>query len=403
MVFIPPYKRLQKKMDDSTFQPHYCIIFSLYIRYKFSIILGYWYTMDEQIFAAITGTGSYIPTRRIPNDAFLDRTFLNPNGEPYERSNEEIVNKFEKITGIKERRYASDGVLASDMAASAGEKALTHAGINGEKLDYIIVAHNFGDVRADNPKVDMVPSLASRVKHKLAIDNPNCIAYDLPFGCPGWVQGLTQANYYIKSGDAQRALVIGSETLSRVCDPHDRDSMIYADGAGATVLEATTDGHAVGILSHAARSDANPEADYLTMDTSFGDSEDDNLYLKMEGRKLYQYALKQVPKVVKKSLDKAELSVEDVDKVLIHQANAKMDEGILKRLLQLYDISATPPDLMPMTISWLGNSSVATIPTMHDLIRRNKMDGHRISPGDIVVFASVGAGMNVNSIVYKNP
>ena len=232
--------------------------------------------MDEQIFAAITGTGSYIPTRRIPNDAFLDRTFLNPNGEPYERSNEEIVNKFEKITGIKERRYASDGVLASDMAASAGEKALTHAGIDGEKLDYIIVAHNFGDVRADNPKVDMVPSLASRVKHKLAIDNPNCIAYDLPFGCPGWVQGLTQANYYIKSGDAQRALVIGSETLSRVCDPHDRDSMIYADGAGATVLEATTDGHAVGILSHAARSDANPEADYLTMDTSFGDNEDDN-------------------------------------------------------------------------------------------------------------------------------
>lgn len=357
--------------------------------------------MNKQPAAVITGTGCYIPPEKVPNSAFLEHTFLDANGKPYDRSNEEIIEKFEAITGIRERRYAPDELLASDMAALAAEEALDDAELDKETLDYIIVAHNFGDLRADNPKVDMVPSLASRVKQKLAIDNPQCIAYDLPFGCPGWLQGLIQANYYIQSGDARQVLVIGSETLSRVCDPHDRDSMIYADGAGATVLGATPGGEPVGILSHAARTDTNPEADYLTMGRSFNDTADDHLFLKMQGRKLYQYALKRVPGVVKRSLDQAGLSVKEVSKVLIHQANAKMDEAILQRLLKLYNISEVPPALMPMTISWLGNTSVATIPTLLDLIRRNKLDSHHISSGDILVFASVGAGMNVNALVYK--
>ena len=106
------------------------------------------------------------------------------------------------------------------------------------QLDYILVAHNFGDVTEDNRRSDFVPTLAARVKHKLGIENPTTIAYDLPFGCPGWLQGVIQADYYLRSGDAKRVLVIGAETLSRVCDPHDRDSMIYADGAGAILLEA---------------------------------------------------------------------------------------------------------------------------------------------------------------------
>ena len=140
-----------------------------------------------------------------------------------------------RSTGIEERRFADDSMLASDMGASAAEDALTMSGFDRENLDYIIVAHNFGDVRADNPRVDMVPSLASKVKHHLGIKNPYCVAYDLPFGCPGWLQGVIQATYYIHSGDAKSALVIGTETLSRICDPHDRDSMIYADGAGGAL------------------------------------------------------------------------------------------------------------------------------------------------------------------------
>src|SRR5699024_9024993 len=229
-------------------------------------------------------------------------------------------------------------------------------------LDFIILAHNFGVVRANNVKVDMVPNLAARVKQHLIIANPFCIAYDLPFGCPGWLQGIIQADYFLKSGDASRALVIGAETLSRVCDPHDRDSMIYADGAGATILEAFTSSEPAGILAHSARTDTGSQAYYLNMNTSSNPEHDDTLYLKMKGHKLYQYALSHVPNLVKKSLDKAGITIKEVDKLLIHQANTKMDRAILNRILNLYDCPKCSEDLMPMTLSWLGNSSVATVP-----------------------------------------
>lgn len=351
----------------------------------------------------ITGTGSYIPTQRVPNADFMGRTFLDANGEPFDKSNEEIIQKFSEITGIKERRYAADDMLASDMGAEAGKEALASAGIEADELDYIIVAHNFGDIQPDNPRVDMVPSLGSRVKNKLGATNASCIAYDLPFGCPGWLQGVIQCDYFLRSGDASACLVVGTETLSRICDPHDRDSMIYADGAGATVLESRNLMESVGILSHSARTDAEEQAYFLRMAPSFNSECDDTLYLKMDGRKLYQYALTNVPGVVKSSLDKAHLTFDDVHKVLIHQANAKMDAAILQRLGKLYDKKEISEDLMPMTISWLGNSSVATVPTLLDLILRKKMDGHDISSGDNIVLASVGAGMNINSVVYKMP
>lgn len=359
--------------------------------------------MNKEIYAVITGTGSYIPARTIPNSHFLNNTFFDQQGKPYDRSNEEIIQKFEEITGIKERRYATDDILASDMAAIAGEQALGDADIDPETLDYIIVAHNFGDIRADNLKVDMVPTLASRVKAKLHINNPYCIAYDLPFGCPGWLQGMIQANCFIKSGEASKALIIGSETLSRVCDPHDRDSMIYSDGAGATILEGRQSNTPVGILASAARTDTNPQAYYLCMNTSCKPKPDDTLYLKMEGHKLYQYALKNVPGIVKSTLDKAEYHIDDIDKVLIHQANEKMDNAILDRIAKLYDRTICAKEMMPMIISWLGNSSVATVPTLHNLIRREEVENHTIEAGNNIVFASVGAGMNINSLVYKVP
>src|SRR5690606_26513792 len=130
---------------------------------------------------------------------------------------------------IAERRYVTDGLVTSDIAYFAALSAIESAAIDKESLDYIIVAHNFGDVRHDNNRSDIVPSIASRVKQKLEIENPRTVAYDVTFGCPGWLQGIIQADYYIKSGDARRVLVIGAEVLSRVCDPHDRDSMLYAD------------------------------------------------------------------------------------------------------------------------------------------------------------------------------
>lgn len=351
----------------------------------------------------ITGTGSFIPEMVVPNDAFLYAEFFEKSGKKLYKHNSTIINQFQSITGINERRYASPNQNASDLAALAAREAVTASGIDQEKLDYIIVAHNFGDVAFETNRTNQVPALASRVKALLGIRNPACVAYDLPFGCPGWVEGIIQANYYIRSGDAKKCLVIGTETLSRVIDPHDRDSMIFSDGAGAAILEAPASGNHNGVLSHKTETHAADYIPVLNMGSSCSpfDEAKDNLYIKMEGRKVYEFALSHVPAVIKGALDKAGVSIEAVRKVLIHQANEKMDTAILARLFHLYGQTNIPEDIMPMTISWLGNSSVATVPTLLDLLLKGRLEGHTVKEGDIVVLASVGAGMNINAIVYR--
>ena len=356
----------------------------------------------KNIFAVISGTGSYIPTHIVHNEDFLKNEFYDPEGKKYEISNEDIINKFEKITGISERRYVTDNLVTSDISFFAAKKALESANVSGEDLDLIIAAHNFGDVKSDNKRTDIVPTIASRVKHKLKINNPNTIAYDLPFGCPGWLQGVIQASIYIRSGEAKKVLVLGAETLSRISDPHDRDSMIYADGAGATVIEAIQRDEPVGILSHSTKTNTLEHGFLLRMDKSYNPLyKGSELFLKMNGHKLYEYALRTVPLVVKESLDKIGLSIEDIYKVFLHQANEKMDSAILKRLFNLYGIKEIPEDVMPMTISWLGNSSVATLPTLYDLFCIGKLKNQCSKKGNNIVFASVGAGMNINAMVYK--
>lgn len=359
--------------------------------------------MNGTIYSVITGTGNYIPTQCIKNENFLSNEFYDSDGKKLEKTSLEIVDKFLEITTIAERRYVTDNLVTSDIAYFAAAKAIKSANIDKEELDYIIVAHNFGDVRKDNKQLDIVPSLAARVKHKLEIENPNDIAYDLPFGCPGWLQGIIQADYFIKSGDAKKILVVGAEALSRVSDPHDRDSMLYSDGAGAVVLEAKKSDKPIGVLAHKTRSDTFLHSQMLYMGKSYKpDKENKNdFFLKMNGRKLYQYALEKVPQAIKDCLEKCNIHVGDISKVLIHQANGKMDNAILKRLYSLYDNVEMPENIMPMTIAWLGNSSVATIPTLLDLILNNKLGTHKINKGDTLVFASVGAGMNINAMIYK--
>ena len=126
-----------------------------------------------------------------------------------------------------------------------------------------------------------------------------------------------------------------------------------------------------------------------------------DLYLKMNGRRLYQYALETVPPAMKACLEKSGYDLTQVKKVLIHQANGKMDDAMLKRLYNLYNIEEAPEDVMPMTVHNLGNTSVATLPTLYDLIIKENMENHEINEGDVLIFASVGAGMNVNAFVYK--
>ena len=351
----------------------------------------------------ITGSGSYIPAIIKKNNDFSNAVFYSDSSEALTAPASEVVEKFKQITGIEERRYADDDMNASDLGALAAKEAIINSGVNPEEIDLLIAAHNFGNVYKHTIQSDAVPSLASLIKHKLQIKNPNCVAFDLLFGCPGWVQGVITADAYFKAGMASKALIVGTETLSRVIDIHDRDSMIFSDGAGATILEYRDSGNEQqGILSSCAQTHALDEVEYINMGCSYYPNSDPAVrYIKMKGRKVYEYAMKYVPAAMKECLDKSGVSIHELKKVFIHQANEKMDDGIIKRLYQLYGIHEVPQLIMPMSIHWLGNSSVATIPTLYDLVKRGSAPPHELQKGDVLLFASVGAGMNINAVCYR--
>ena len=356
----------------------------------------------KNINTVIIGSGSYIPEVIVPNNHFVKHIFYEKDETVVDGNGSEVVEKFKDITGIRERRWVKEGQKASDIATIAAERAITAAGIDRETIDQIILAENFGDVCKDSIQTDQLPSLASRVKNKLGIKNPNCIPYDIIFGCPGWIQGMIQANSFIRSGMAKRCLVIGAETLSRVVDKYDRDTMIFSDGAGATIVEGVESDEKFGIISTAMASHTQEEASYLYLGKSNAPESDPNVrYMKMLGRKIYEYSLMHVPSAMKAALDKSGIPIEGLNKILIHQANEKMDEAIVQRFYKLYKIREVPEKIMPMSIHELGNSSVATVPTLYDMIIKGELPEHKISKGDIVIFASVGAGMNINAFVYK--
>lgn len=350
----------------------------------------------------IIGSGSYLPENIIDGSHFKDSVFFDDNYQKIDKSNEEIINKFTEITEIERRRYLNPELMNSDMATIASERAIEDAGIDRESIDYIIAATNFGEITMDG-QADFMPSLSAIVKHKLGINNPKTVNYDMIFGCPGWVEGMILADTLIKAGRAKTILVVGSDTVSRGCDPYDRNKMIFADGAGAVIVTAT-EREDVGIMNFSTRCYNGEELRYLCNSHSLNpDTDQSKLYVRMMGRKIYEFALKNVPTAIKETIDNANLSIENISKILIHQANAKMDYAIISRLFKLYGIKDYDHNISPMTIQEFGNSSVATIPTMFDLIKRGEMEGHEFQAGNHIVFASVGAGMNINAIVYKLP
>ncbi len=348
----------------------------------------------------ILGTGSYIPKVVTKNEHFLEHEFYSNQGDRFEVDNTEIIAKFQAITGIRERRYAQDDELTSDLGYQAAKNAIEDATIDKESIDYIIFAHNFGDVRKGENQSDLIPSLASKVKNQLEIKNPNCVAYDMIFGCPGWIEAMIQAKAFIQSGMAKNCLVIGGEALSRVVDHHDRDSMIFADGAGACIL-GETQGHGE-ILAHHSQTFAGDETFYLYFDKSNHKENgyDKTRFIKMNGRKVYELAVVNVPEALRVCLEKSGESIENVKKVFIHQANEKMDEAIIKRFYRKFK-KEVPENVMPMNIQTVGNNSVATVPILYDMVRQGVYSEHQLREGDIVIMASVGAGMNINALVYK--
>jgi 3-oxoacyl-[acyl-carrier-protein] synthase III len=332
----------------------------------------------------ITGTGSYIPTEIKKNSDFTNQMFYTEDKTAIKLEPHILIDKFQNAT-------------------LAAESAIKSSGIDAETLDLLIVAQNFGDVEKHSVQTDAVPALASRVKHHLKIKNPRCVAYDILFGCPGWIQALIQADAFFKAGVYKKALVIGAETLSRVIDIYDRDSMIFSDGAGAMVIEyKEVNGHQSGLLSSCALSYCLEEAHYINMDHSYASELDSNTrYMKMKGRKVYEFALKYVPQAMKACLDESGFDIKRLKKIFIHQANEKMDEAIVQAMYKLYGYDKAPDNIMPMSIHYLGNSSVATVPTLYDLVLKGKVPHHQIEKGDVILMASVGAGMNINAICYQ--
>lgn len=352
----------------------------------------------------ITGSGHFLPEKIVKNIDFLNYEFYDEQGVRIEKPVEEIIQKFQEITEIEERRYADENLFTSDIAVIAAERAIADAGIDREELDYIVVANNYGDIDPVYRQVDNMPSVATRVKHKLGIKNNHCRPYDMLFGCPGWIEGLILVHHLFQSGTAKKALVIGADTLSRAVDPHDRTAMIFADGAGAVVIEAKESDKKAGIISYDTISDSLDEMTYLLNDKSLKEEyEGSKINIKMRGRKVYEYALRKVPALMKRVIDNSGVNIDDIKKILLHQANAKMDHAMIERLFKLYNIGEIPHNVAPMTVQKFGNSSVATVPTMYDLIAKKQLHNHEFNSGDHIVLGSVGAGMNINAIVYKIP
>ena len=351
----------------------------------------------------ITGTGSAMPSRVITNDYFLDHTFYTKEGKKNEKSTAAIIQKLEEISGIKERRFIPEDEPSVEILFQACSNAIQDTGIDKNKIDGLIVAHNAGNMLPNQVGVfHTVPNLAAVVKNKLGITNHQCHAYDILFGCPGWLQGVIQANRLIESGEATHVLVAGLEIASRLLDPNDVDSLLMADGCGATIV-SKSESKDKGVLAHAMFSHTEEDLNNITLGASLNRETTGHCFFKMNGQRVYKYATTWLPQVIRQALDKVEITPSEVDYFFFHQANAKMLRVIASNLMDLYGITDQQyVDKIPSSISFLGNTSVATIPTLFDLVNKQQMEGFTLKEGQTYVFASVGAGMHCNAVVYKS-
>ena len=349
----------------------------------------------------IKGTGHYLPERVIENSYFLGSRFMDKNGQLNPKPTDQIIEKLETITGIKSRRYVNEDEDSVPLMTRASNQAIQDAGIDKEEIDGIIVSHNAGNMLPGGKGYHTIPNMAALLKHSLGIKNYKCFAYDILFGCPGWIQGMVSAHQSIQMKDARNVLVVGIEVASRFVDIYDLDSMILADGCGATVV-SVTDQTGGGVISYATYSHAQEDVSCIYQSASYNKEVDNFSLFKMNGREVYKYATIWLPRVIKEALDKANLTASDVSMFLFHQANGKMLHAIAHNLAEMYHLkNLTFEGKIPTTIEFTGNTSVATIPNMLSMIRKGELGEFKINEGDIVVFASVGAGMHCNAMVYQ--
>ena len=324
--------------------------------------------VPPQRHSRITGTGSMLPPRRVSNHELAAQ--LAERG--LETSDEWIVER----TGIRARRFADPGVNASDLGVGAARHALEAAGRSPEDVDLIIVATSTPDM--------VFPSTATIIQRKLGIQG--CPAFDLQAVCSGFVYGLSVADAMIRSGAVSCALVIGSEVFSRILDFNDRTTcVLFGDGAGAVVLEASAE---PGILATKLHADGQHMEILCTPGTVSGGQVLGDPLLKMDGQAVFKLAVKVLDEVAREVLEAAGRKAEDIDWLIPHQANIRIMQGTAKKL-------KLPPERVVVTVDEHGNTSAASIPLALDHAVRSG----QVRRGETLMLEGVGGGFTWGAVL----
>ena len=319
-------------------------------------------------YSRITGTGSYLPPNRVTNEALAAQ--LAKDG--IETSDSWIVER----TGIRARHFAADDVACSDLALIAARAALEAAGRRADEVDLIIVATSTPDM--------VFPSTACIVQRKLG--NVGCPAFDVQAVCSGFVYGLTVADAMIRTGTASCALVIGAEVFSRILDFTDRTTcVLFGDGAGAVVLEASKE---PGILATELHADGRHLDILCVPGTVAGGRVLGDPLLKMDGPAVFKLAVGVLDKAARAVLAKAGRGEADLDWLIPHQANIRIMQGTAKKL-------KLPLDKLIVTVDEHGNTSAASVPLALDVAVRSG----RVKPGDTVMLEGVGGGFTWGAVL----
>ena len=319
-------------------------------------------------YSRIAGTGSYLPAQRLTNAALAEQ--LATRG--IETSDEWIVER----TGIQARHFAAPGEVCSDLAVAAARRALEAADCDASSIDLIIVATSTPDM--------VFPSTACIVQQKLGIHG--CPAFDVQAVCSGFVYALTVADSMIRSGAAQKALVIGSEVFSRILDFNDRGTcVLFGDGAGAVVLQASD---APGLIASELHADGRHVGILCTPGHVSGGQVCGDPVLKMDGQAVFKLAVGVLEEVARSVLVKAGRSEADIDWLIPHQANIRIMQGTARKL-------KLSMDKVIVTVADHGNTSAASIPLALDVAVRDR----RIARGDTVMLEGVGGGFTWGAVL----
>ena len=324
-------------------------------------------------FARVAGTGSYLPKLRLTNQDLVER--LAKTG--LETSDEWIKTR----SGISARHFAAENELTSDLAAKAAQAALASAGITSEDLDLIILATSTPD------HLGGFPSTACVVQDKLGA-HTSCAAFDVQAVCAGFTYALAIADAFIRSGSYKKVLVIGAETFSRILNFQDRGTcVLFGDGAGAVVLEASRE---AGILSTALHADGS-QRDILCVPGRAGNGEvHGSPFMTMDGQAVFKLAVKVLEQVAHEALDKANLKPEQIDWLVPHQANIRIMEGTAKKM-------GMSMDKVIVTVHEHGNTSAASIPLALD----SGVRSGQIKRGQHLLLEGVGGGFAWGAVAIK--